>query len=409
MPREFAIQRAAFAFSAEFRCPPAIVARAPGRVNLIGEHLDYNAGHVLPFAIHLDCVVAIGPSTSNTCRILALDSPDTAQVSTPPVNSLALPLETLRTAPADSLRALASPHHWSAYVLGVLFHLRPLLTSPLPAFNLTIATDVPLGGGLSSSASLEVALARALLAFTNSPWDPLHAALACQRAEHEFANVPCGLMDQLTSSAATADHALRIDCSFRKPPEHIPMPGEREAALLVIDSGVRHALATSEFADRVATCKSAAAKLNLPNLADLPPAQLASSARYLTDPELRAARHVCTEQHRVQLAVAALRDADFQRLGQRMLDSHASLRDDFRVSCPELDLIVNSAMRVPGVFGARMTGGGFGGCAIALTHPSAIADLQHQLRLAFQATFNRGPRSFATSAHVGASLVASMP
>jgi galactokinase len=406
-----AADRATAAFHTLFHAPPALFARAPGRVNLIGEHLDYNAGHVLPFALHLDCVVAIGPSSSQACRVVALDSHSAARLhpsgdspaqpaSSTDANSLAIPVEALRSAPADALRALTHPHHWSSYVLGVLFHLRPLLASPLPAFNATIASDVPLGGGLSSSASLEVALARALFALTNSPWNPHAAALACQRAEHDFARVPCGLMDQLTSALARADHALRIDCSFRTPPELIPMPDEREAACLVIDSGVRHALASSEFALRVSTCASAAAKLNLPHLADLPPDQLTSVANLLSDSELRAARHVSTEQSRVHRAVEALRAREFPRLGQLMLESHASLRDDYRVSCPELDDIVRAAMQVPGVLGARMTGGGFGGCAIALAQPDAIPALQHHLL---------PRRSFRTSPSSGASLLTSIP
>ncbi len=405
-----AAHRATAAFRSLFHAPPALLARAPGRVNLIGEHLDYNAGHVLPFAIHLDCAVAIAPSTSHACRVVALEShsaarlhpSDVAPTPLPTVSqadTISIPVEDLRSAPADALRSFTQPHHWSCYVLGVLFHLRPLLAAPIPAFNAAIASDVPLGGGLSSSASLEVALARALFALSNSPWNPHAAARACQRAEHDFARVPCGLMDQLSSALAHPHHALLIDCSFRTPPVHIPMPAEHEAACLVIDSGVRHALASSEFALRVATCSSTAAKLNLPHLADLSPDQLASVSNVLSDSQLHAARHVSTEQHRVFRAVEALRARDFPLLGQLMLESHASLRDDYRVSCPELDDLVHTAMQVPGVLGARMTGGGFGGCAIALALPDAIPVLQHHLL---------PRRSFRTSPSAGASLLTPM-
>lgn len=413
-----AATRARAAFESLFHAPPAFLARAPGRVNLIGEHLDYNAGHVLPFAIDLDCAVAVGRSNSSTCKLVAESQHTDATTTT---DSIELPIDALRTAPPESLHAFAEPHHWSAYVLGVLFHTRLLLSSPLPAFNATITTDVPLGGGLSSSASLEVALARALLALTQSRWNPHAAALACQRAEHDFAHVPCGLMDQLTSAAATAQHALLIDCSFRTPPQHIPLrlsPPAPDvsgpcdgggASLLIIDSGVRHALATSEFADRVATCKSAQRKLNLAHLADLDSDQLTSVSAALTELELRAVRHVSTEEARVHLAVAALRSSDFARLGQLMLESHASLRDDYRVTCPELDAIVECASHVNGVFGARMTGGGFGGCAIALARPGAIKPLQVELARAFRTSFARTPRSFIAVPSAGASVYDSMP
>lgn len=403
-----AIDRAVAAFTSACGARPTLVARAPGRVNLIGEHLDYNGGHVLPFAIDLDCVVVMGLSESGLCRVQAVDVGGSRGAERC-AEKIEVSVESVCAAPALSLRQLGMPHHWTSYVLGVLFHMRPLLAAAPAAFDMVIATDVPLGGGLSSSASLEVAIARGMLAWTGSAWDAHAAALACQRAEHEFAGVPCGLMDQLVSSSARAGHALRIDCTFRHTPEHIPMPRAEDAVVLVIDSGVRHTLAASEFGNRVATCKAAAEKIGLANLADLVPEQLAKVARHLSATELRAARHVCMEQQRVVDAATAMRADDVARLGTLMVESHRSLRDDYRVSCEELDVIVESAMGVAGVYGARMTGGGFGGCAIALVKPSAIDELRRRVGEDFKRRFGREPRMFQTNASAGASIIEPAP
>jgi galactokinase len=289
--------------------------RAPGRVNLIGDHTDYNEGFVLPLAIDLETVV--------------------------------------RTRPIDGeLRIESATPGWEPYaravaqVLGVTVGLEG-----------SISSTVPVGAGLSSSAALEVALALALCDAAGVELPPLELALACQQAELVATGVPCGIMDQLASVAGVEGHALLIDCrSLAVRP--IPLPPE--LAVVVVHSGVARELSGSEYAERRASCEAVAARLGLRALRDATPEQVADEPR---------ARHVVSENARVLAAADALAARDVEALGPLLSASHASLRDDFEVSTPELDALV-TGLEAAGALGARLTGAGFGGCAVALARAS---------------------------------------
>ncbi|MEX2218014.1 MAG: galactokinase [Phycisphaerales bacterium] len=355
-PRAIAA-RARTVLRERFGSDAAVVATAPGRVNLIGDHTDYNGGFVLPMAIDRVCAVAAAPGTrAGRWRIHSTDLGQDAEMDVG-----------RRLSPGGTVKGL-----WTSYIAGVAAGFQALLDGePLPPLDIAIASSVPLGSGLSSSAALEVAVATMLEGVLGIELEPLAKALLCQRAEHEFAGVPCGLMDQFASIHGKAGHALLIDCrDHTVTPIRLPRP--EEASFLLIDSGVRHELGATEYAARRRTCESAARKLSVPFLCSLSPPDLPAALGRLTDEEARCTRHAITESARVEAAAAALRDGNLTRLGQLMLESHVSLRDDYRVSCPELDAIVESVAALPGVHGARMTGAGFGGNAVVLAPPEAV-------------------------------------
>ncbi len=397
--------RAAGAFVEAFGAPPDGVARAPGRINLIGEHIDYNGGLVLPMAIDRDCAVAFGRSGDFQWKILAPEAGAGTVAAWGFDGSEA-------TGWVRGVRPSFASGDWRSYAAGVIACILREFQQPdghpggaplVPAMRLVVASDVPLGAGLSSSASLEVSMARALVHAGGGVWDAGRAARACRRAEHEFAGVPCGIMDQLVSAGARVGHAMLIDCQDPSRVRHIPLP--TGAPVAVINTGVRHTLAGGEYAKRAASTAAAAAKLGTPWLCDAHEQDLVAAAEKLTDEERRYARHVVTEQARVRVAVAAMERDDLTSLGRAMNESHDSLRDDYRVSCPELDLVVKVARGVPGVLGARMTGGGFGGCAIVLVEHGAEARLASAVQEAFRGRFGRVPDVFGVLASGGAGLV----
>jgi len=318
-----------------------VVAWAPGRVNLIGDHTDHTGGLVLPMAIDLGTTVrgerggdavVLRSATEHEPAVVPLDIDDPATV-TP---------------------------GWARYVAGVVAELRP-------AIGLTgeVTTTLPVGAGLSSSAALEVAVALAL----GSEASGLDLALACQRAEQRASGVPCGIMDQLASAAGVAGHALRIDCTTLEV-EPIRVPDDVE--VVVVDSGEPRALAASAYADRAAECQ--AAQVAIGPLAE---ATLADVDRIDDEVVRRRARHVVSENRRVDELAAALVTGDRAALGASMGASHASLRDDFEVSTPTIDALVAALVSIDGVIGARLTGAGFGGCVVALVERGTTLDLSH--------------------------------
>ncbi len=314
----------------------AVTAFAPGRVNLIGDHTDHAGGHVLPMAIQLGTTVTLRAG-GDRVRLVSNDDAETADV---PV------------AVADP--AAVSPP-WARYVAGVIAELRP---SRGGAGRVT--TDLPVGAGLSSSAALEVALALAL-GFRGGP---VELALTCQRAERRASGVPCGVMDQLASAAGVTGAALLIDCTTNRfEPIAIP-PG---CEIVAVHSGQSRRLADSGYADRRAACEQAARIIG-----PLGRATLDDLARLDKEVVRRRARHVITEDRRVLAFSAALRGGDLRAAGRLLDESHASLRDDFEVSTPVLDSLVESLRQQPGVYGCRLTGAGFGGCVVALTEPGAL-------------------------------------
>jgi len=326
------------AFRRAFGRPAQLIAEAPGRVNLIGEHTDYNEGHVLPLAIDRTLSVAAAPREGEV-RAVALDCGEED----------AFALEGFAPAPGGG---------WRNYVRGVAWALAGA-GHRLRALDLAFTGDVPIGAGLSSSAALEVALAAAFAAAGDFPLAGRELALLAQRAENEFAGVQCGIMDQLAAVFGREGHALLIDCRSL---EVEPLPlALGDVAIVVVDSAVRRTLGESAYNERRRQCAEAATALGVTALRDATAETLEARRAGLTETLYRRARHVVTEEARVAAAVGALRRGDLAALGRLLCESHASLRGDFEVSCPETDLLVELAMGTEGVLGARLTGAGFGG------------------------------------------------
>ncbi len=378
------------AFASRFGVSPRWAAAAPGRVNLIGEHTDYNQGHVLPIAIERWCVVVAGPADGPRSTFATTAADDVVSVG------LTTPVQ-------------RGESGWGNYVLGAARQFQDR-GHTLPDFNAVIAGSVPVGSGLSSSAALCVAMATVLEQITRDVLEPHDKAQLCQRIEHDFAGVPCGIMDQTASIMARAGCALHLDCRDGSI-EHVPMPPRHKAFLLVIDTGVRHDLATNEYGLRRRQCEQAAAMIgplvhrSLASLRDVDGVMLDACASRLDPLLFQRARHVVSENDRVLNAVAALRAGELATFGEMMYASHDSLRDDYEVSCAELDCIVDAARAIGrhgGVFGARMTGGGFGGCAIALCNPASVEAIADSISSRFAKLFGTRPAIFASSAAAGA-------
>ncbi len=341
------------AFAGRFGRSATLVAEAPGRVNLIGEHTDYNQGHVLPLAIDRTLAVAAAPGDETAVRTYALDFEEQDEFSLP--------------APCP-----VPEGSWRNYVRGVAWALRED-GGTLRGADLAIAGDVPVGAGLSSSAALEVAVAGALAGISGLTVEPRHLALLAQRAENDFVGVQCGVMDQLAAALGQRGHALLIDCrSLQVEPVRLRLE-EKGVAIVVVDSGVRRRLEAAPYNLRRQECAEAARLLGVAALRDVDGAMLESRRADLPDHLYRRARHVVTEEARVLAAVEALRAARVEALGALLYESHGSLRDDFDVSCPELDLLVELAGGTDGVPGARLTGAGFGGCTVNLVRAEALA------------------------------------
>jgi galactokinase len=365
---------------------PTVIARAPGRVNLIGEHTDYNDGYVLPIAMHQCLYVAGRRREDRTLRVHSMVMSETAAWS------------------IDDLGGPGEPK-WANYSKGVAVMLqRQGIT--LSGADLMIVSQLPIGGGVSSSAALEVGTAKALLALVDEFVEPVQLALLCRQAEHEYANSPCGIMDQFACVLSHEGSALLLDCRSRQY-DHIPFnpPG---ASLVVMDTQVKHEIGGGEYAKRQAECQAAVAhfKQHLPDiraLRDVHEIDLAQYGAGLDVTPLARARHIVTENHRVVRAAEALRASALHEFGQLMTESHASLRDDYSVSCEELDALVELACGIDGVYGARMTGGGFGGCAIALAEDGGVNALQRSIQDRYNGQFTAPAAVYTTRAGAGAS------
>jgi galactokinase len=375
-------ERAAKVFAERYGRQPAGVWMAPGRVNLIGEHTDYNDGFVLPFAIPQATAVAAAP----------LDEPSWV------VYSDGLGEEALfgseRLAPGEV-------GGWAAYVAGVVWALgEDGFTAP--GAHLALASDVPLGAGLSSSAALECAVLTALADLGDLDVPRTDRPRLAQRAENDFVGMPCGIMDQSAATLCRAGHALFLDCRSLAA-EHIPFDvAGRNLAVLVIDTQVSHRHLSGEYAARRDACEEAARQLDIRALRDVDVDDLPRMLRRLETPELRRrVRHVVTENQRVLDTVALLRRRDIKAIGPLMTASHASLRDDFEVTVPQLDTAVEAALAA-GAYGARMTGGGFGGCALALVDSSSADPVAGAVARAFRRAGFTPPRSFVAVPSEGA-------
>jgi galactokinase len=358
------VGRVAAAFRERAGRDPDGVWAAPGRVNLIGEHTDYNDGFVLPVAIDRLVLAAAGRRDDGRLRLWSLQSEP----------------------PADLALAEVGPGKvdgWSAYPAGVAWALGRAGVA-VGGADLVVDGDVPAGAGLSSSAALECATATALADLEGAGLDRVALAGLARRAENEVVGVPSGAMDQMVSMLGRAGHALFLDTRSLDT-EQVPLPLEAAGLrLVVIDTRAGHRLVDGAYAHRRAACEAAAATLGVPALRDATIAQVEAAADALGEEGLRRARHVVTENARVLEAVRLLRAGELERLGPLLAASHASLRDDYEVSSPELDTAVEAAVAA-GAVGARMTGAGFGGSALALAPVDLVGRVDEQVRAAFAA------------------------
>jgi galactokinase len=364
------------AFDAQFPGSPAPrVFRAPGRVNLIGEHTDYNLGFVLPVAVDMACFIAAAPSPDGCLRAYTKN------------------LDETRVWPVEQVAALRSQGHWTDYVIGVAQQLQTL-GYQLEPLNLAIYSTVPVGSGLSSSASLEVSSALALL--QGRDIDGTELAKLCQRAERAFVGVPCGIMDQYVSVYGEKDRAIKIDCRTLTH-EAVPLPPG--ASLVVINSLVKHALGESAYAERVRECSEAVTILQraypeVQSLRDVPSDVLDRVQDSMPENVFRRARHVTTENERVIAFMAAAEAGDLLSMGRLFLASHRSLQRDYEVSCEELDFLVDTASDFSGVYGARMTGAGFGGCTVNLVAPGRLELFESHMTEAYRRRFSIEPQIY---------------
>jgi len=334
------------AFEARFEETPAAVVRAPGRVNLIGEHTDYNDSFVLPMAIDRDIRIALRPRPDDTVRVYAADIDQEATFS---------------------LGALERGDGWQEYLKGVAWALGEDGTR-LSGFDGVLAGDVPRGAGLSSSAALELAACRAFQASSGFPWQAERMARLCQRVENGWVGVNSGIMDPLISALGREGHALLLDCRTLQG-EAVPLPAGH--LVVVLDTGTRRGLVSSAYNERRAQCEQAALHFGVPALRDVTTEVFEAGAAGLGELPRKRARHVIGENARTLAAAAAMRRGDAAALGRLMNASHESLREDFEVSSAALDAIVACAQGHPACLGARMTGAGFGGCAVALVEEGA--------------------------------------
>lgn len=376
-------------FSRAYGRSPQWIAAAPGRVNVIGEHTDYNDGFVFPMAIERYTVIAAAPA-ADPSRVTLRSSTS----KEPAVISLK---GDLKPAPKGS---------WWNYPLGVIAGFARLGALP-KGFDALIHSTVPLGGGLSSSAALEVATATLLEAITGRKLDPVDKALLCQKAEHDFAGMPCGIMDQFISVMGRKDHLLLLDCRSRET-ELVPL-SDPKVSLLITNTNVKHELTGGEYAERRQQCEAAAKALNVPSLRSADEALLDEHRGGMDGVAYRRARHVIGEIDRTVKAAKEMRAGNWEAVGKYMYASHDSLRDDYEVSCPELDTVVEIARAIGtqgGVFGCRMTGGGFGGCTVALARTDKVDAISERIAREYEGKTKISPTLFVSRPAAGTTLLA---
>jgi galactokinase len=386
--KELAAQ-AAQQFAKIYGRQPCWIAAAPGRVNLIGEHTDYNDGFVFPMAIERYTVIAADCPTPGTklIRLWSIHSDKPAMID------LARPLKPF---PRGT---------WANYPAGVIAGFLARGLNP-GGFDALIYSTVPVGGGLSSSAALEVAMATLLEIITGRKLDPMEKVLLCQKAEHEYAGMPCGIMDQFISVLGQENRVLLLDCRSRKP-ELVPMT-DPAVTVLIINTNVKHQLTGSEYPARRKQCELAAKVLGVPSLRDATADMLEQTRSKMDQVVFRRARHVIGEIERTVHAAEGVRATNWPTVGQLMYASHASLRDDYEVSCPELDAVVEIAGRIGvkgGIFGCRMTGAGFGGCAVALVKTDAVDLITNQLAAEYRKKTGIEPTIFVSRPASGTAVL----
>lgn len=383
---ETLISRTRAAFESAFGAAPALVVQAPGRVNLIGEHTDYNGGFVLPCAIDYRTVIAALPRADRLVRVVAADYGGAIDEY-----SLDAPIERRDDA------------MWANYVRGVVRELQRR-GLPLTGMDMAISGDVPQGAGLSSSASLTVAVGRLFATLPGmDALTPIETALAAQHSENDFVGTQCGNMDQIISACGVEGHALLIDCrSLETRPFEIPAG----VAIMILHSHVKRGLVDSEYNTRRQQCEAAARHFGVPALRDVDPAMLAERGAGLDEVTFKRARHVVTEDARVLQATQALASGDLARMGRLMAESHASMRDDFEITVPPVDRLVEI---VAGVVqergGVRMTGGGFGGCIVAVVPEDLVEPVREAVLRDYRAPGGEQSTIYVCRAAAGAGVV----
>ena len=375
-------------YSDRFQQSPKWVVAAPGRVNLIGEHTDYNDGFVMPMAIERYVVIAAGPAegTGNTLTVSsdAMDGEITIDADQPAPDTLP---------------------QWGVYVRGVLVEMLEA-GFPCGALQATIHANVPLGGGLSSSAALEVATATMVEAAVGKSLGEPEKAKLTQRAENIHVGMPCGIMDQFSSAACQADHLMQLDCRSLAT-KQVPFT-DPNITVLIINTNVKRELASSAYPIRRGQCETAAKQLGVKALRDATMPMLEKMAAQIEEVVYRRARHVITENSRVEEMAVALASNNWSLAGELMYASHDSLRDDYEVSCDELNLLVDTAHEIGangGVIGSRLTGAGFGGCTVTLVESDAVEHVATRLQQTYQTTMNIEPTLFTTRPGQGAHIV----
>jgi galactokinase len=363
--------------------PPPSASRflvwAPGRVNLIGEHTDYNDGWVLPMAIERGIQMRVQRRSDRQAVFCSQTEKALVQVD------LSAPIR-------------PGPFAWGRYVEGVLAGYRELDWN-IPGFDASVSSDLPAGGGLSSSAALEMATAIAIESLCQKSLPPVQRALLCQRAEHEFAGVPCGIMDQFAIGFARSGQALLLDCRSQQTTQIALNHGS--PTILIVHSGVKHALADGEYARRRAECAEAARLLEVDSLRDVSGLLWQKKGHSLPELLQKRVRHVLSENNRTLAFAAALGASAWSHAGELMYASHDSLRTDYEVSCPALDTLVRLARDIPGVHGCRMTGGGFGGCVVALVDEAKAELAREAFEQKYRAATGIKPALFLTPAAAG--------
>jgi galactokinase len=370
------------AFEDRFGEAPAFLVRAPGRVNLIGEHTDYNDGFVLPIAIDREIWIALRPRDDARVVVHSLDYREAADF--------------------DAAGVEHTGKGWIEYLKGVAWGLAEA-GHAVRGWEGVMGGDVPRGAGLSSSAAVELATERAFAAVGHLPWSPAEMALLAQRVENRWIGVNCGIMDQMVVAAGRAGHALLIDCRTL---DTTPAPLPAGAAVVVLDTATRRGLVDSAYNERRAQCEAAARFFGVRALRDVDVATFEARADGLDPVTRRRARHVVTENDRTLEAARAMRAGDVRRLGELMNASHASLRDDFEVTNDALDTIVALAQARPGCHGARMTGAGFGGCAVALVDAAHVDEFVARVTDGYRSATGRVPHCYVCHAADGASVEA---
>ena len=376
-------QNLAQLFKTYFNANPEFIVRAPGRVNLIGEHTDYNDGFVLPMAIDRAVWIALSPRADSQVRIRSLD---------------------LETDSAFDLHSLTKGEGWAEYPKGVAYELQKA-GHVLKGFDAVMTGDVPSGAGLSSSAAVELATARAFAMICDITWDAAQMAKLSQKAENEWVGVNCGIMDQMASAASKEGYALFLDCRTLEY-QHAPLP--KNISVVILDTSTRRGLVDSAYNERRSQCEEAARWFGVKALRDVSVNDFERKTKEesgLSEIAARRARHIVTENARVLEAVEVMKAGNVKRLGELFNASHISLRDDFEVTNEALNQIVECAQEQPGCYGARMTGAGFGGCAVALVQEEKAEEFTHAVSAAYRQKSGLDASVYVCKASEGASII----